>query len=312
MIKNSIFFCVISFNLIFILFFQKKEIANEVKIIVEPGMQLNDISKNLYDNDLIKNKLIFVIWVKLNFSEKKLKFGEYLFGGKISMNSILEKLKDGKSLSRKITIVEGWSKTQFLELLNNLNHKKLLYIEDIPDEIIADTYFYQVSDDPKDILDNIVSKSRDMASKIWINRDKTIPLKNISELYTLASIVEKETSDKREKSVIPGVFYNRFEKNMRLQSDPTVVYAITLGKEKMKRKLLRKDLKFESKYNTYLNKGLPPSPICFPGLEAIKGTANPYKSNFLYFVSNKDGGHLFSSNYQDHLENIKKVRKIKK
>ena len=98
---------------------------------------------------------------------------------------------------------------------------------------------------------------------------------------------------------------------MKLQSDPTVVYAITLGKKKMGRKLLRKDLKIKSKFNTYVNKGLPPEPICIPGIESLVATSRPSKSNFLYFVSKnkKNEGHLFSEKYKDHLENIKSLKK---
>ena len=99
---------------------------------------------------------------------------------------------------------------------------------------------------------------------------------------------------------------------MRLQSDPTVVYAITLGKKKLERKLLRKDLKTKSEYNTYLIKGLPPSPICFPGIESLKGAANPIKTDFLYFVSNyTDGRHIFSKSYKEHLKNIKSVKNLR-
>lgn len=269
-------------------------------------MQLNQISSILKENNLIKNKFIFESWIKINFLEKKLKYGEYLFINEVSIYSIQKKLVEGKSLNRKITIVEGWSKKDLLLYLNNLSIREKLRIENIPDNIVADTYFYKVSDNPMQILDIIISKSNDISSKIWEERDETIPLKNISEMFILASIVEKETSLKKERSIISGVFYNRIEKKMRLQSDPTVVYAITLGKRKMERNLSRKDLKIDSKYNTYVNKGLPPSPICFPGVESLQGTAKPYKSNYLYFVSNNlNGGHYFSSNYKEHLEFIK-------
>ena len=115
---------------------------------------------------------------------------------------------------------------------------------------------------PKEILQNIAKASENLSTKIWDDRDISIPLKNINELFILASIVEKETFLNEEKPIISGVFYNRLKKNMKLQSDPTVVYAITLGKKKMGRKLLRKDLKFKSKYNTYIHKELPPAPIC--------------------------------------------------
>ncbi len=310
MIKNLIFLLVIIPNLFYYTFF-KEENINEVKIIIEPGMQLDQIVHLLKENRLIKNEYIFKTWVIINNSEKKLKFGEYYFNKKISANIILEKLKKGKSLYRKITIIEGSTKSDLFKILNELDKYKSIEFDDIPNSLVADTYFYKVSDNPEVILNNIIKKSNEISEKIWNERDQKIPLNDVNDLFILASIVEKETFIKEEKSIISGVFYNRFKKNMKLQSDPTVVYAITLGKKKLDRKLLRKDLKIKSKFNTYINKGLPPEPICIPGIESLVATARPLKSNFLYFVSKnkKNEGHLFSEKYEDHLENIKSVKK---
>ena len=310
MIKNLVFFLIIILNFFFYFFF-KEENINEVKIIIKPGMQLDQIAHLLKENRLIKNEFIFKIWVIINNSEKKLKFGEYYFSKKISANILLEKFKKGKSVYRKITIIEGSTKSDLFRILNELDPQKSIEFDDIPNSLVADTYFYKVSDNPKVILNNIIKKSNEISDKIWNERDQNIPLNDVNELFILASIVEKETFIKEEKSIISGVFYNRFKKNMKLQSDPTVVYAITLGKKKMDRKLLRKDLKIKSKFNTYLYKGLPPEPICIPGIESLVATSRPSKSNFLYFVSKnkKNEGHLFSEKYKDHLENIRSVKK---
>jgi len=274
-------------------------------------MQLDQIVHLLKENRLIKNESIFKTWVIINNSQRKLKFGEYYFSKKISANILLEKLKKGKSVYRKLTIIEGSNKSDLFKILNELDKYKSIEFDDIPNFLVADTYFYQVTDNPKVILNNIIKKSNEISKKIWDERDQKIPLNDVNELFILASIVEKETFIKEEKPIISGVFYNRFEKNMKLQSDPTVVYAITLGKKKMDRKLLRKDLKIKSKFNTYVNKGLPPEPICIPGIESLVATSRPFKSNFLYFVSKnkKNEGHLFSEKYKDHLENIKSVKK---
>jgi len=309
-IKNLIFLFIIVLNLLFYFFF-KEENIKEVKIIIKPGMQLNQIANVLKQNRLIKNEFVFKTWVIINNSQKELKFGEYFFKKKISLNIILEKLKKGKSLYRKLTIIEGSTKTDLLRILNELDPKTPIKLDDIPNSVVAETYFYKVSDNTKIILDNIIKKSNEISKKIWNERNKQIPLNDVNELFILASIVEKETFIKEEKSIISGVFYNRFKKNMKLQSDPTVVYAITLGKKKMERKLLRKDLKIKSKFNTYVNKGLPPEPICIPGIDSIIAASRPSKSNYLYFVSKnkKNEGHLFSEKYKDHLENIKSVKK---
>ena len=132
-------------------------------------------------------------------------------------------------------------------------------------------------------------------------------------MFILASIVEKETAIKNEKPLISGVFYNRLKKNMRLQSDPTVIYSLTEGKYRLKRKLTRKDLKFKSPHNTYVNKGLPPSIIGFPGKDSLLSTTLPKKSDLFYFVAKNHGGeHYFSSNYKQHLKNIKASKDEKK
>ncbi len=313
MIRHFFLLLIIFINFLFLFFFKEKEILDGRTIIIEPGMKLGQISKILLDEELIRNKNFFIIWAKLNLSEKKLKYGEYKFEGEYSINKILNKLKEGKSLDRKITIVEGTTKFDLLNNLNSLRDDFKLSISDIPENIIANTYFYKFSDNPKIILEKIVKKSSQISDRIWASRNIQISIQNISEMFVLASIIEKETSKKIEKPIISGVFYNRFKKNMKLQSDPTVVYAITNGKSKMDRKLLRRDLKIKSKYNTYVNKGLPPSPICFPGIDSLYATINPSNSDYLYFVSNfKDGGHIFSSTYKQHLQNIKKVQKLRK
>ena len=236
MIKNLIFLFIIVLNLLFYFFF-KEENIEEVKIIIKPGMQLNQIANVLKQNRLIKNEFVFKTWVIINNSQKELKFGEYFFKKKISLNIILEKLKKGKSLYRKLTIIEGSTKTDLLRILNELDPKTLIKLDDIPNSVVAETYFYKVSDNTKIILDNIIKKSNEISKKIWNERNKQIPLNDVNELFILASIVEKETFIKEEKSIIAGVFYNRFKKNMKLQSDPTVVYAITLGKKKNGKKI---------------------------------------------------------------------------
>ena len=138
------------------------------------------------------------IWVIINNSQKKLKFGEYFFSKKISANIILEKLKKGKSVYRKITIIEGSTKSDLYNILNDLDSHKIIEFEDIPNSLVADTYFYKVSDNPKVILNNIIKKSNEISKKIWNERDHKIPLNNVNELFILASIVEKETFIKEE------------------------------------------------------------------------------------------------------------------
>ena len=294
MLKNFILLVlVLTINLLSYTFFGPNKLEHSVNIIVKPGMRLNEITNVLHSERIISSKLAFKTWVKINRLERDLKYGEFMFKREDSIYEITKKLNKGDYAYRKLTIVEGTYKYDLLSKLKMIDPETQLTLEDIPDEIIANTYKYQVTDKADRILQNIKKFSNDLSFNIWEKRQKSIPLNNISEMYILASIVEKETALKREKPVIAGVFYNRLKSKMRLQSDPTVEFSITLGK-KLDRKLYRKDLKFISEFNTYVNHGLPPSIICFPGIDSLIAVSKPYKSDYKYFVSkNLRGEHFF-------------------
>ena len=313
MLKNFILLVlVLTINLLSYTFFSPNKLEHSVNIIVKPGMRLNEITNVLHSERIISSKLAFKTWVKINRLERDLKYGEFMFKREDSIYEITKKLNKGDYAYRKLTIVEGTYKYDLLSKLKMIDPETQLTLEDIPDEIIANTYKYQVTDKADRILQNIKKFSNDFSFNIWEKRQKSIPLNNISEMYILASIVEKETALKREKPVIAGVFYNRLKSKMRLQSDPTVEFSITLGKKKLDRKLYRKDLKFISEFNTYVNHGLPPSIICFPGIDSLIAVSKPYKSDYKYFVSkNLRGEHFFSTNYKEHLENIRAAKNAK-
>ncbi len=272
-------------------------------------MKLNEISEQLYQENIISNKFAFNLWNKINFLEKKIKYGEFYIEGNNSVYNITNKLSSGQKVYRKITLIEGSSKYDLLRILKEIDPNSSLKLDNIPDLIVADTYNYTVTDNAHRILDYMIRTSKIFSEKIWEKRNKEIPLNKVSEMHILASIVEKESALKSEKNKIAGVFFNRINLGMRLQSDPTVEFAITRGEKKLDRKLLRKDLKIDSEYNTYMISGLPPSIICFPGKDSLVAVSKPYKSNFLYFVSKKTNGeHFFSTTYKDHLERIRELK----
>ena len=146
--------------------------------------------------------------------------------------------------------------------------------------------------------------------EVWASRDSSLPLKDVNELLTLASIIEKETGVPEERPLVASVFLNRLKKGMRLQTDPTVIYAITEGETSFGRSLKRADLKIDSPYNTYLNYGLPPGPICNPGREALMAAARPQQSDYLYFVADGKGGHRFARSLNEHNRNVKALSLI--
>ena len=275
-------------------------------------MKLNEISDQLYQEEIITNRFAFKLWNKINFLERKIKYGEFYIEGRNSIYNVSNKLSSGQKVYRKITLVEGSSKYDLLKTLKEIDPESSLKLYDIPDVIVADTYNYIVTDNAQRILNFMINDSKRFSEKIWEKRNKEIPLNKVSEMHILASIVEKESAIKSEKNKIAGVFFNRINLGMRLQSDPTVEFAITMGEKKLNRKLLRKDLKIDSEYNTYMIPGLPPSIICFPGKDSLVAVSKPYKSDFLYFVSKrKNGEHFFSKTYKEHLKRIKEVKNAK-
>ena len=313
MYKELIFLSfLILFNIFYSLFFSYDKNIEKVSFIIEPGMKLNEISEQLYYEEIISNKFAFKLWNKINFLEKKIKYGEFYIEGRNSIYNVTNKLSSGQKVYRKITLIEGSSKYDLLKILKEIDPKSSLKLFDIPDMIVADTYNYTVTDDSRRILDYMIKTSKRFSENIWEERNKEIPINKISEMHILASIVEKESALKSEKNKIAGVFFNRINLGMRLQSDPTVEFAITMGEKKLDRKLLRKDLKIDSEYNTYMISGLPPSIICFPGKDSLVAVSKPYKSDFLYFVSKRrNGEHFFSTTYKEHLKRIREVKNVK-
>ena len=228
--------------------------------------------------------------------------GEYEIQRGESVISVIDKMLSKKKVIRKLTIPEGYTVKRILEVVNN---NKLLF-GSITDQyaeasLAPKTYFYSFGD------------SKDSMLQKMKNQMEVIKKKFASLNKTLASIIEKESGKKDELALISSVFHNRLAIKMRLQSDPTVIYAITDGYGKMERNLTRKDLWVQSSYNTYRNAGLPPTPICCPGENAIVAAMHPQSTEFMYFVANEDHtGHVFAKDYKSHLKNVRQVSHQKK
>jgi len=274
---------------------------------------LNNITTNLYKEKIIDNKLFFKFIVRLTLSEKILKAGEYKFYNN-NIFQIIKKIRTGDIYQRKITIPEGLTSKDIIDILKKT--EGVVINEKIFDELIEEgtllpnTYFYAYGTNFNIIIDKMKKRMSLSLTNAWKNRDKDLDLNNYNDVLILASLVEKETSLSYEKPIIAQVFLNRLKLNMKLQSDPTVIYGIKKALGEEKKELKREDLNYKSDYNTYLNNGLPKGPICNPGEDSILAVTNPTKGDLLYFVANGEGGHNFSSNYKTHLENVEKLRKI--
>lgn len=292
---------------------QPMPVDRDILFLVQKGDSLNKIAKKLKEYGLIKNEYLFIFYSRINKIYPQVKAGEYLFDKNISLVQLNEKLVSGKVYLRKITFPEGLTSREIHELLKNnefLNKEEFA----IPSEgsILPETYTFSRGDSPKKIIKQSQKARDDVLEQIWNGRDENLPLNSKEQLLILASIVEKETGIGAERAEVASVFINRLRLGMLLQTDPTVIYAVTGGKEDLNRPLTRKDLMIDSPYNTYKYSGLPPAPICNPGKDAIFAAAHPANTSYLYFVASGKGGHNFAKSLDEHNDNVRKWRALNK
>lgn len=292
---------------------QPLKISEDTLFLVNKGDSLNKIAQSLQDKGLVKDKHIFILFSKINKIYPQIKVGEYLFNGEFSVKQTAEKLSSGKVYLRKVTFPEGLTSTEIAKIL----HKENFLSKDeftVPAEgsILPETYAYMRGDSPEKIIKQAQKAMQNVLEQAWQERDQNLPLQSKEELLILASIVEKETGIGMERAQVASVFVNRLRLGMLLQTDPTVIYALTNGKEDLNRPLTRKDLSIDSPYNTYKYAGLPPTPICNPGKDAIYAAAHPSETPYLYFVASGNGGHNFATTLSEHNENVRKWRELNK
>ena len=284
------------------------------KTVIVKKASLFNVGTQLKEQNAIYNKVSFFFLAEFANLFTKLKAGEYELKEGSSIWNIIRTMQLGNFLKRAITIPEGYSTAQTLELVDQNPYllgsiTKEKYREG---ELLPDTNFFIHGEKKEEVLDRMSKSMQRAIDDIWQNRDKNIPLKNKTELIILASIVEKEARIKEEHPIIASVFMNRIKRKMKLESDPTTIYSITKGNYVLNRSLKRDDLKTASPFNTYFALGLPPTPIANPGLHAIKSTANPAETKYIFFVvKDCNGQHNFSSKLMNHIAYVKEYRKLK-
>ena len=281
---------------------------------VESGSSISDVAKELSDKRLIKSRLFFKSLSKFLGANKKLKSGYYQISPNMSILAFLDNISNGSVLTTKVTLIEGKTIKYYFEQLSldpSLESKGSL--EDVMKSIgvkapydgwfFPETYNFNYGESVENVLRRSYKEMQQKVSDLWINRDKGLPLKSPYDAIILASLIENETALDNEKTLISGVFIRRINEGMRLQADPTVIYA--LG-DTYTPPLKKADLKIDSLYNTYRNKGLPPGAISSVSYKSLYAALHPKKGSDLYFVSKKDGSHAFAPSYKEHKENIKK------
>jgi UPF0755 protein len=288
-------------------------LRDEKIVVIPKGAGTSGIARVLADAGVIDNPLVFKIGARLTAEGLPLHAGEFKFPAAVSPRGAMRVLIEGRVVLHRLTVAEGLTVAEIYDVLRAQPDLEGPVPPKPPEgTLLPETYFFVLGDTRAQLVDRMRSEMQVQLATLWEGRDKGIPLTSPEEAVTLASLVEKETSKDSERPRVAAVFYNRMNKGMALQSDPTVIYALTDGKGKLDRTLTSADLKLDSPYNTYTNTGLPKGPIANPGLAALKGVLHPQKTKELYFVADGTGGHAFAETLDQHNKNVAKWRKFLK
>ncbi len=284
-------------------------------LILDDPSNISAVSKVFIENNIssrVRNSF-FLTKAVIKFGRLlgyRPKFGEYEIPSKVSLWDAVKILSKKNSVLHKICIPEGFSVHRTLERINN---NKFLRgeITEIPEEgsLMPDTYCFRYPTTKQDIIDLAQKAMSDFLKKEWENKSKNCFLKTPQEVLTLASIIERESNI--ELDTIAGMYLNRLKIDMKLQADPTTIYAMVKGK-KFPRDLTYQDLKYDHPYNTYVHKGLPPGPISNPGRKSILAVLHPKKSEwlYLYYDGRRMSKPVYSKTYQEHRKNIARIKKV--
>jgi UPF0755 protein len=303
--------------LFFYIFFPASQTPQTVEIRVEQGDSFATVVRRLREQNIIRHEIPFSLWARVIGSEKKIQPGLYRFELPLRPREALNQMVSGKGIFQRVTIPEGLTIKEVSDLLANMqvvNREKFLSqardpallaqlgVDDktVEGYLFPSTYQFIPETPEKEIIAAMVQQFRKAAAPLFEGHTSALEL-TPHQIVTLASIIEKETGIESERPLVSAVFHNRLKLKMPLQSDPTVIY----GLKNFDGNLTRKHVKEPSPYNTYVIAGLPPGPICNPGLSSIKAALAPADVPFLYFVSKNDGTHLFSATLDEHARAVK-------
>jgi UPF0755 protein len=298
--------------------------GDEVIYEVPPKTGFITVAKNLEKAGVIRNAELFAFYGRMRGDAGKMKVGEYSFRKNMRPSEVLSILVSGRSIERKITIPEGFNIYEIADSFEEsgiAKHQDFLKIVKDPITVKAlvgenaislegylypETYKYTKYTDVKSLVIEMVRNFNQVFDELLKQNPSSGMTKN--QIVTLASIVEKETGAGFERPLVASVFYNRMKKNMRLQTDPTIIYGIADLTGKIPDNIHKSDISRPTRFNTYTINGLPPGPICNPGKEALLATLRPANSEYLYFVSYNDGTHKFSKDFKEHNAAVRKFQ----
>lgn len=287
-------------------------LAVPVNVVIPRGAGLESIARRLAEADVIADTTLFAIGAQVSGKARGLQAGEYRFPAAVSAHDALGIIERGETVVRRITVAEGLTSIQVTAMLGATDGLAGAVVEVPPEgSLLPETYHFSFGDDRSALVRRMRHSMDDALVRLWEQRVPDLPLDTPAEAVALASIVERETGVAAERGLVAGVFVNRLKRGMRLQSDPTVAYGIA-GGDGLERSLTRTDLKTETPYNTYVIAGLPPGPICNPGLASLEAVLRPAETDYLYFVADGSGGHAFAKTLVEHNRNVRKWRRIQR
>jgi UPF0755 protein len=283
------------------------------KIVNIPrGYGVKDIADLLVREGVIDQPYVFVVGaLVLKSRGEELKFGEYEFQKRASMRDVATTIGEGKVVQHQLTVAEGLTSDQIVARLLE-NDVLTGNIREIPREgsLLPESYKFTRGTTREQVIQRMQQAQRRVLQEVWERRMPDLQVKTPEQLVILASIIEKETGKPDERTRVASVFHNRLKTNMRLQSDPTIIYGLVGGKGTLGRPIMRSEIEQPTPYNTYVINGLPPGPIANPGRASLEAAANPARTKELYFVADGTGGHAFADNYEQHQKNVARLRVI--
>jgi UPF0755 protein len=291
--------------------------------VVEKGLGASSVARALKDRGFIRTRLPFVAAYRLFFYPAKIKAGEYELVPPLRQKGLLELLVKGRVMLHSVTVPEGLTVGEILPLVSPLladggrgfeastrDTRRVAAFDDraadLEGYLFPETYSFPKGVTAAEAVGAMVNQFQSVFSDSWRSRSRDLRM-SVRQAVILASLIEKETSVGSEKPLVSAVFHNRLKIGMKLDCDPTIIYALKL-KGAYAGRLLRKDLALDSPYNTYRYAGLPPGPICNPGREAIEAALYPAAAPYLYFVATDDGGHRFSRTFSEHAAAVRMYR----
>ena len=285
----------------------------DATVVVHRGSGVEAIASTLLSEGVIGDRFLFEAGARLTGRGKAMRAGEYRFRTGISIEETIALLVSGETVKRRITIAEGLTTSEVLRLIGADEG----LAGDLPagigeGSLLPETYYFSLGDSRTALVRRMHESMETALASLWVKRAPGLTLETPEQALVLASIIERETGVAAERARVSAVFHNRLRRGMRLQSDPTVAYALTLGSTPLDRSLVKSDLRVQSPYNTYLVHGLPPTPIANPGRASIEAALHPAPTDELYFVADGTGGHAFARTYAEHLRNVLRWRRIER